>query len=73
MTKAKITNLCFQVMAAFWAVIVIAKTQTAVRWHAYALAVVGVIVISAVGTRLKHRMQKREKPNSAAVAAAPPS
>ncbi len=73
MTKAKITSLCFQVMAAFWAVIVIFKTHTPVRWHAYALAVIGVVVLSAVGTRLKHRMLAREKKNSGMAAAAPPS
>lgn len=38
MTRARIVNVCFQVMAAFWAVIVITKAQTPMRWHAYAIS-----------------------------------
>ncbi len=59
--KAKIVNACFQLLAAFWAVIVIIKAQTTPRWHAYAIAALGVVVISIVGTRLKHRIRDRQK------------
>lgn len=65
MTKARIVNLLFQVLAAFWAVIVILRDHTGVRWHAYAIAAVGIIVISVTGTRIKHRMLKRQKANAA--------
>jgi len=67
MARAKIVNLCFQVLAAFWAVIVIARAQIMPRWHAYAIAAMGIVVISAVGTRLKHRIIKRSKGNSSEV------
>jgi uncharacterized membrane protein YfcA len=67
--KARIINLCFQAMAAFWAVIVITKTRTSVTWHAYVIAAVGVIVISVVGTRLKHRIIARQKAISAGASA----
>lgn len=67
--KARIVNLCFQVLAAFWAAIVITKTKTAVTWHTYALAVVGVIAISGVGTRLKHRIQGQPKAGTSGAAA----
>ena len=56
-------------MAAFWAVIVITKMRTTVAWHAYVLAAVGVIVISVVGTRLKHRIQNRQKADNSRSAA----
>jgi hypothetical protein len=61
MTRARIVNICFHVMAAFWAVIVITKAQTPTRWHAYAIAALGVVVISVIGTRLKHRIHSRTK------------
>jgi Na+/glutamate symporter len=72
MPRARIVSLCFQVLAAFWAVIVIARAQIMPRWHAYAIATVGIVVISAVGTRLKHRLIKRSKGNSSEVAATGP-
>jgi hypothetical protein len=68
-TKAKIVNLCFQIVAAFWAVIVITKTRMPATWQSYALAAVGVIAISVVGTRLKHRIQARQKPTGSSAAA----
>jgi len=68
MAKARIVNLCFQVLAAFWAVIVIARAQIMPRWHAYAIATVGIAVVSVVGTRLKHRIIKRSKGDSSEVA-----
>lgn len=68
MLRAKVINACFQVMAAFWAVIVISKTPGPVTWRTYALAAAGVVVISVVGTRLKHRIQKRQNPVSSGAA-----
>lgn len=68
MLRAKVINACFQVMAAFWAVIVITKTPAPVTWRTYALAAAGVVVISVVGTRLKHRIQKRQNPVSSGAA-----
>ena len=72
MTKAKLLNIVFQVIAAFWAVIVIFKAQVSVRWHAYAIAALGVVAISAVGTRLKHRVQRRSGAGSSEKMAAAP-
>jgi hypothetical protein len=72
MTRAKVVNICFQVMAAFWAVIVITKTRTSIHWHAYAIAAIGVVVISAVGTRLKHRILNRQGSSSGAAGTTAP-
>ena len=71
MKKAKMVNLLFQILAAFWAVIVITHARVAKPWEAYVFAVVGVIVISVVGTRLKHRILRREKTAEVGIAAAP--
>ncbi|HEX6505780.1 MAG TPA: hypothetical protein VF011_21260 [Terriglobales bacterium] len=68
MIRAKVINACFQVMAAFWAVIVITKTPAPMNWRTYALAAAGVVVISVVGTRLKHRILKRQNPVSSGAA-----
>jgi uncharacterized membrane protein YfcA len=71
MIKAKAVNLCFQLLAAFWAVIVITHARVPKPWHAYLLAAAGVVAISVVGTRLKHRILSRGKPSrTEAVAAA---
>ena len=59
MTRAKVINLFFQLLAAFWAVIVITHAHVSKPWHAYLAAVLGVVVISVVGTRLKHRILSR--------------
>jgi uncharacterized membrane protein YfcA len=59
MGRATIVNVVFKLMAAFWAVIVITKAQTPIPWHAYALAALGVVAISTVGTRLKRRIRNR--------------
>ncbi|MBV9480845.1 MAG: hypothetical protein JO249_08835 [Acidobacteria bacterium] len=61
MIRAKVLNVCFQMLAAFWAAVVILKAQTASPWHAYAIAAVGVVVLSFAGTRLKRRIQSRIK------------
>lgn len=61
MTKAKVVTLFFQSLAAFWAVIVITHARVSKPWYAYLAAVLGVVVISVVGTRLKHRILSRSK------------
>jgi hypothetical protein len=65
--KGKIVNLLFQVLAAFWAVIVITHARVSTPWHAYLIASVGVIVISVAGTRLKHRILKRRNARGAGI------
>jgi hypothetical protein len=68
MTRAKIVNVCFQVLAAFWAVIVITKAHTPIWWQAYAIAALGVVAISVTGTRLKHRIYSQRNRNTSRAA-----